>query len=151
MQMPDFPAELQLPEACDDCTETWNWIVVYLDGSQVTECQGPGKPHLRWDATIDVARVALVVLAPNTDGRPYHQLRLGPNSRAIFFRRRPVAMGDIPDEVAAAHRSHCLGIERIVSIAEASDGPGALITAIQHYVFYFDDGRTIVSNAINPY
>lgn len=134
-----FPSALHLPNPCPRCSsEDWSWVALYRDSTALPECQGADLAHHRF-ADVEIDRCIGIILIPNRQHLPIHQLRLLSGGRPIFFRRRVLPVGDVdPQRLQGAT---CLGwqmtVDKKVNVAS--------------YTFYFEDGRTIVSDNPNPY
>lgn len=109
--------------------DLWHWRVVYTDGSVLDEYDADGNEH-GW-AEVEVARVAEVLLVPQIDGLPAHQMHVTGAACPRFLRRRSITVSQSGGETRRS-TLHMLGLEW-----EAQRGV---------YLFLAEDGRVLLTD-----
>ena len=116
-------------------TPAWTWKAVYEDGTEVSEFDDDGRDH--GFGEVDDRRVARVHLLPLRPHLAEHVLTIDParGQRPIFFRRHRLTVRTVTGAVEGRSTVTVLGWRQTIR--------GAVVRS---FVFYFDDGSSLLAD-----
>ena len=121
--------------SCAECRDTWSWVAIYRDGSQLHECQGRPPHHVFAD--IDLEHLESLAWIPRErNDLPQLAVQMTePTMRPILFRRRLIELNVASEALIGRMTIHCLGWQK-----NLDDGRN-----VQSFTFMFEDGSMLTS------
>jgi hypothetical protein len=112
--------------------DLWNWVAHYNDETCLHEVDENGQHGF---ADVDQSRLVAFQLIPNREGLPSPVLKITPDIRPIFFRRRTVTIDPANGGEVGRSCVHCLGWQTTVKG-----------TNVASYTFFFEDGSVLITD-----
>lgn len=110
--------------------DVYTWHALYGDDGCISEFD---RPEGRGFAEVDSARVKTLLLTPIAGEGSLYRVDIPAGAQPVFFRRRSIVIGLLPEGEQGRTTAHCIGWKRN---EEAS------------YLFVFDDGSAFLTNEL---
>lgn len=119
----------QIPEQQD----VYTWHAIYDDDVVVSEFD---RPEGRGFAEVELFRVKTLLLTPLQGVGSLHRVDIPKGAQPVFFRRRSIVVGLLPENEQGRTTTHCIGWKKA----------GLLSDVQETYLFVFDDGSSFLTN-----
>jgi hypothetical protein len=114
--------------------DAWEWRAIYTDDTYLDEFDEHDGTQHGWK-DIDLERLHSFVLFSKREHLQSHLLRLTPEARPIFFRRRSIELSIESGEDQGRTTTTVLGMQRTVRGVNVAS-----------YTYLFEDGSILVSD-----